>query len=86
MNKEGTSIIETVPRFKENNCMLNVKRLQWDIGWKRQNHDLGNLLLIIVIVGVVSSYSKIGYAAKVKYARDYIPFEIVLKKNFISLF
>ena len=62
-------------------CMLKDTRLQWHIAWRKaRTHQVGRFWLIIILVEV-STLFNMGYARKAKY--DYIPFGVVLKKNFL---
>jgi len=73
-----------VSNQNKKNCMLEEKRLQWQIAWtKRKLSSLVNFwILVILVVSVVAS-QQMGYSVRKKYARDYIPFDTVLRRNFI---
>ena len=62
--------------------MLETKRLQWHIAWKKSKlSSFVNFQIIVILVGLVIVTTKMG--SNKKYARDYIPFGKVMKKNFM---
>ena len=62
--------------------MLETKRLQWHIAWtKLKLSSFVNFQVIVILVGLVIVATKMG--SNKKYARDYIPFGKVMKKNFM---
>lgn len=64
--------------------MLREIRLQWHIAWSQFNaQQLVKIWFFILIVGTVSLLLNMGYATRGRHSRDYIPFEVVLKKNFL---
>ena len=66
--------------------MLKEKRLQWHIAQNKQKlSSLVNFWSFIILAVSVFATSKMGYSVRKNYARDYIPFDKVLKRNFILL-
>ena len=63
--------------------MLKEIRLQWYIAWSQvKRQQLVKFWSIIVLVGFTILVT-MGYAVKGKHSRVYIPFQDVLKKNFL---
>lgn len=63
--------------------MLKQIRLQWHIAWRKvKPHQIVKFWLFSIIVGIVNAPLSMGYCKK-QYTRDYIPFQVVLKKNFL---
>ena len=64
--------------------MLQKSRLQWKIAWgKTTAHFCTVIWKIIVTVSVVRFIVNMGVKVKGKYTNVYIPFEHVLKKNYL---
>ena len=64
--------------------MLIERRLQWKIAWfKVDQHFRTVSLVCIVTVFIIGLIETMGVTVKRDYAREYIPFENVLKKNFL---
>ena len=64
--------------------MLKERRLQWKIAWcKADRHFSKVSLVFFVTVFIINLIKTMGVKVKRDYGREYIPFQNVLKKNYL---
>ena len=79
----ATTVSNTFTLNIQEYCMLKDIRLQWHIAWRKfRTHQIVRFWFISILVLVIVLLT-MGYSHKGKYERDYIPFGVVLKKNFL---